>query len=75
MTLLTDAGLQPGLDSAVTVGPHQYVMVSIAPLVRGLVALALHVQTTFRQVAASVWEGSGGAAPGCPRRPPRRQAW
>ena len=59
MTLLTDAGVQPGLDSAVTVGPHEYVMVDIAPLVRGSVALALHVQTTSGQVAASVWEGTG----------------
>ncbi len=67
VTLLTDAGLQPGLDSAVTVGPHQYVMVSIAPLVRGSVALALHVQTTSGQVAASVWEGSGASGAWLPQ--------
>jgi len=59
VTLLTDAGVQPGLDSAVTVSPHEYAMVNVAPLVRGSVALALHVQTASGQVAASVWEGAG----------------
>jgi hypothetical protein len=63
VTLLTDAGLQSGLNNAIAVAPHQFVTVNIAPLVRGSLALALHVQTSSGQVAASVWEsgGSGGA--------------
>ncbi len=63
VTILTDAGLQPGPDSGITVAPHELVVEDIAPFVRGSAALALHVQTSSGQVAASVWEGggSGGA--------------
>ena len=75
VTLLTDAGVQPGLDSAVTVGPHEYVMVNVAPLVRGSVTLALHVQNNV----SVRWRPRSGraparAAPGCPSRRPRRRA-
>ena len=43
--------------------PGQSVKEDIAPLVGGSQAVALHVQTSTGQVAASVWEGgkSGGA--------------
>ncbi len=63
MSILTDAGLQSGLGSAITVAPHQFVNQDIASLVHGSEALALHVQTSSGQIAASVWEGgsSGGA--------------
>lgn len=63
VTILTDAGLQTGLTTAITVAPHQYVAQGIAQFVKGSAALALHVQTSSGQVAASVWEngGSGGA--------------
>ncbi|HVT66591.1 MAG TPA: DUF5719 family protein, partial [Trebonia sp.] len=63
VTILTDTGQQNGLSSAITVQPGQSVREDIAPLVRGSQAVALHVQTTTGQVAASVWEGgkSGGA--------------
>jgi hypothetical protein len=62
LTILTDSGLQAGPDSAITVAPHQFVIENVAPFIRGSQALALHVQTTSGQVAASVWEGatSGG---------------
>jgi hypothetical protein len=63
VTLLTDAGLQTGLTTGITVAPHQVVTQRIAPFVQGSAALALHVQTSSGQVAASVWESgaSGGA--------------
>jgi hypothetical protein len=63
VTILTDAGLQSGFNSAITVAPHQSVAENIVPFARGSVALALHVQTSSGQVAASVWEGgaAGGA--------------
>lgn len=63
VTILTDAGPQPGLNSGITVAPHESVVENIAPFVRGSVTLALHVQTSSGQVAAAVWEGggSGGA--------------
>lgn len=59
VTVLTDAGLQSGLNNGITVPPHQYVLEDIARLVRGSAALVLHVQTSTGQVAAAVWEGSG----------------
>src|SRR5215472_1921468 len=61
--ILTDAGLQSGLATGITVAPHQVAAENIAPLVHGSVALALHVQTSSGQVAAAVWEsGSSGGA-------------
>jgi hypothetical protein len=64
VTILTDTGEQNGLSSAVIVQPGQFVKEDIAPLVSGSQALALHVQTTSGQVAASAWEGgrTGGGA-------------
>jgi hypothetical protein len=59
LTILTDSGLQNGPGSAITVAPHQFVTEDIAPFAHGSQALALHVQTTSGQVAASVWEGGG----------------
>jgi hypothetical protein len=67
VTILTDAGLQSGLSNGITVPPHQYVLEDIAPLVRGSVALALHVQTSTGQVAAAVWEGSGSTGAWLPQ--------
>ena len=63
VTILTDAGLQSGLSTGITVAPHQSLTQPIAPFVQGSGAVALHVQTSSGQVAASVWEngGSGGA--------------
>ena len=57
LTILTDAGLQTGPGSAITVAPHQFVMADIAQFAHGSQALALHVQTTSGQVAAAVWQG------------------
>lgn len=63
LTILTDAGVQNGPASAITVAPHQFVMQNMDSFVHGSGALALRVQTTSGQVAAAVWEdgGSGGA--------------
>jgi hypothetical protein len=60
VTILTDTGEQKGLDNAITVGPNQMVAENIAPFIHGSQALALHVQTSSGQVAASVWEGGNG---------------
>jgi len=63
VSLYTDAGLQTGLSTGITVAPHQLVTQRIAPFVEGSAALALHVMTSSGQVAASVWEsGSSGGA-------------
>jgi hypothetical protein len=64
LTILTDTGQQSGLNSAISVAPDQVVAENITPYVLGSQALALHVQTTSGQVAASVWEGrrTGGGA-------------
>ncbi len=62
VTILTDTGQQSGLSSAVTVLPDQSVKENIAPLVAGSQAIALHVQTTTGQVAASVWEGGSSGS-------------
>jgi Family of unknown function (DUF5719) len=59
VTILTDTGQQSGLNNAITVAPNQVVAENIAPFVSGSQALALHVQTSSGQVAASVWEGTG----------------
>jgi hypothetical protein len=62
VALITDAGIQQGLSSAITVGPDEYQSVNLASYVRGSVVMAVHVQTTSGQVAAAVWQsgGSGG---------------
>jgi hypothetical protein len=63
LTILTDAGLQNGPPTAITVAPHQVVVQDMTAFVHGSGALALHVQTASGQVAASVWEnGSSGGA-------------
>jgi hypothetical protein len=59
LTILTDSGLQTGLSSAIAVAPDQFVKENITPFVEGSQAVALHVQTSSGQVAASVWEGGG----------------
>jgi hypothetical protein len=62
VTILTDTGQQNGLNNAITVAPNQVVAENIAPFVGGSQALALHVQTSSGQVAASVWEGNGAGS-------------
>jgi hypothetical protein len=63
LTILTDTGQQDGLSSAITVLPNQFVAENVTPYVQGSQALALHVQATSGQVAASVWQGgTGGGA-------------
>jgi hypothetical protein len=63
VTILTDAGVQSGLNTGITVAPHRSLAQPIASFVQGSQAVALHVQTISGQVAASVWEdGSSGGA-------------
>lgn len=59
VTILTDTGQQNGLANAITVAPDQVVAENVTPFIKGSQALALHVQTSPGQVAASVWEGDG----------------
>ena len=63
VTLITDAGIQSGLSSAITVAPDGYQSVNLTSYVRGSVVMAVHVQTSSGQVAAAVWQsgGSGGS--------------
>jgi hypothetical protein len=63
VTLITDAGVQQGPKSALTIGPDQFQWVSLVPYVRGSVVMAVHVETSSGQVAAGVWQsgGSGGS--------------
>ncbi len=63
VTILTDTGQQNGLNNAITIAPGQFAAENVTPFVPGSQALALHVQTTVGQVAASVWQGgaAGGA--------------
>ncbi|HEX4834557.1 MAG TPA: DUF5719 family protein [Trebonia sp.] len=65
VTVLTDAGIQPGLNSAITVAAGQSMSQDIAKYAHGSVVLGVHVQTSSGQVAADLWEGpakgSGGA--------------
>src|SRR5262249_24768454 len=44
VTLLTDAGLQPGLSTPIMVGPDQYVWENIGHFAHGSVVIGLHVQ-------------------------------
>jgi hypothetical protein len=64
VTMLTDSGVQQGLNAAITVGPGGYVRENIAQFTGGSQVQALHVQTSSGQVAAAVWQGptsgSGG---------------
>ena len=59
VTILTDTGQQNGLANGIAVAPNQVVAENVTPFVMGSQALALHVQTSSGQVAASVWEGAG----------------
>lgn len=68
VSILTDAGLQNGLNSDITIAPHQFATEDIAQFVHNSAALALHVQTSSGQVAASVWEdGSTGSGAWLPQ--------
>ena len=62
VNILTDTGQQNGLDDAITVAPDQVIEENIAPYVRGAQAVAMEVQTSSGQVAASVWESNGKGA-------------
>jgi len=63
-TVVTDAGIQPGLSSAITVAPGRYVSQNLAQYARGSVVIAVHVQASTGQIAAAVWQaparGPGG---------------
>jgi hypothetical protein len=64
VTMLTDAGVQQGLQAAITVGAGQYIWENIAQYTAGSVVLALHVQTSSGQIAAAVWQGQSGSSGG-----------
>jgi Family of unknown function (DUF5719) len=59
VTILTDTGQQSGLSDAITVAPDQVIAENVSPYVHGAQAIAMQVQTSSGQIAASVWEGSG----------------
>ena len=59
VNILTDTGQQNGLANAITVAPDQVIEENISPFVRGAQAVAMEVQTSSGQVAASVWESNG----------------
>jgi hypothetical protein len=67
VTILTDTGQQNGLNNAITVPPNQVVAENVTPFVTGSQALALQVQTSSGQVAASVWEGGNGGGAWLPQ--------
>jgi Family of unknown function (DUF5719) len=64
VTILTDAGIQQGLNTAITVAPGHYIWENVTQYTAGSAVLGLHVQTSSGQVAAAVWQGpskgSGG---------------
>ena len=62
VTILTDTGQQSGLADAITVAPNQVIAENVSPYVHGAQAIALHVQTSTGQIAASVWEGAGAGS-------------
>ena len=62
VTILTDTGQQSGLADAITVAPNQVIAENVSPYVHGAQAIALHVQTSTGQIAASVWEGAGSGS-------------
>jgi hypothetical protein len=57
VTVLTDAGVQQGLSSAITVGPGRYLSENLAQFARGSVVIAVHVQASSGQIAAAVYQG------------------
>jgi hypothetical protein len=67
VSIITESGPRPGPNTVITVPPHQYVQQNLTGYARGSAALAVHVQTTSGQVAASVLEGSGSGAAWLPR--------
>jgi hypothetical protein len=62
VTILTDTGQQSGLADAITVAPNQVIAENVSPYVHGAQAIALHVQTSTGQIAASVWAGAGAGS-------------
>jgi hypothetical protein len=62
VTIFTDTGQQNGLRNAISVAPDQVMPVNITRYVLGSQALALQIETSSGQVAASVWEGDGKGA-------------
>jgi hypothetical protein len=59
VTILTDTGQQSALVNAITVAPDQVIAENVSPYLHGAQAIAMHVQTSSGQIAASVWEGAG----------------
>jgi hypothetical protein len=64
VTILTDAGIQQGLNTAITVAPGQYIWENVTQYTAGSVVIGLHVQTSSGQVAAAVWQGGSGGSGG-----------
>jgi hypothetical protein len=64
VAMLTDSGVQQGLNTAITVAPGQYIWENITQYTAGSVVLALHVQASSGQVAAAVWQGQSGGSGG-----------
>jgi len=62
VTIITDSGIQQGLNAAITVAPGQYLWENIAQYTAGSVVLALHVQASTGQVASAVWQGQSGSS-------------
>jgi Family of unknown function (DUF5719) len=62
VTILTDTGQQNALANAITVAPDQVIAENVSTYVHGAQAVALHVQTSAGQIAASVWEGTGAGS-------------
>jgi hypothetical protein len=61
----TDAGpLVGSTDSGISVAPHAMVVQSLAKMLHGARAIALHVRTSVGQVVAAVEEGTGSARSG-----------
>jgi hypothetical protein len=64
VTILTDTGQQSALANAITVAPDQVIAENVSTYVHGAQAVALHVQTSAGQIAASVWEGTAAGSGG-----------
>jgi Family of unknown function (DUF5719) len=64
VAILTDSGVQPGLNAAITVSPGQYLWENITQFAGGSQVQALHVQTSSGQVAAAVWQGPAKGSAG-----------
>jgi hypothetical protein len=63
IAVMTDSGVvQDDALSGITVGPHQTVSESLAPMVTGSQVVSLNVVSTTGRVAAAVWEGTSATS-------------